>query len=612
MGARIRTYLLERSRLVYQPDTERNYHIFYQLLAGAPSSERKDLGLESASTFTYLNQGGESSLEINGVDDAEEFKATQRALSTVGISIERQWQIFKVLAALLHIGNMSITAVRNDAILNDDDKHLALATELLGINRSEFRQWLLKRQIVMRSEKVVSNLTAAQANVVKDSVAKYIYACLFDWLVAVVNESLAGAGIDDRVRNFIGVLDIYGFEHFKKNSFEQFCINYANEKLQQEFNAHVFKLEQEEYVREEINWKFIDYADNQPTIDLIEGKLGVLSLLDEESRMPSGSDANLCQKLHSTHGTNKAFKKPRFGGNNAFTIAHYALDVTYDSDGFIDKNRDTVPDEHLALLNATENPFLKEVLDRAVAAAEAANKPAAYESAPVNKRASVMPVGAAGVARKGGAARKPTLGSIFKGSLISLMDTIDSTNAHYIRCIKPNEQKAAWEFDPNMVLSQLRACGVLETIRISCAGYPTRWTFEEFAERCVAAVCCCSWTTGSPGDIDTTCSRRPTRGAQSRASSASASSTAPSTTQTSTRLARRRSSSAPAFSPASSNCAPTGSTHSPLSSRRISSATSRSSGTPGYARRRSTSSARGVPSLPAARQTVVARRRRHS
>ncbi|GAA5903549.1 myosin 2 [Sporobolomyces salmoneus] len=497
VGARIRTYLLERSRLVYQPETERNYHIFYQLLAGAPSSEKKSLGLDSASSFTFLNQGGPNAIAIPGVDDAAEFAATQRALSTVGITVERQWQIFKLLAALLHLGNMQIRATRTDALLDDEDPSLTLATQLLGIDKSEFKKWILKKQIVTRTDKIVTSLNAAQANIVKDSAAKHIYASLFDWLVAVVNESLTNEKVEGSVKSFIGVLDIYGFEHFKKNSFEQFCINYANEKLQQEFNAHVFKLEQEEYVREQIDWTFIDFADNQPTIDLIEAKLGVLSLLDEESRMPSGSDANFVQKLYSTVGTKpenaKVFKKPRFG-NNGFTIAHYALDVTYEADGFLEKNRDTVPDEHLSLLASSTNSFLKEVLERAdatkaaVAEADAAKAAAHPQSVIMDKRSSTLggPKGLGGPGRiggGGGSSRKPTLGSIFKASLISLMDTIDSTNAHYIRCIKPNEAKAAWEFEPPMVLGQLRACGVLETIKISCAGYPTRWTFDEFADR---------------------------------------------------------------------------------------------------------------------------------
>lgn len=206
--------------------------------------------------------------------------------------------------------------------------------------------------------------------------------------------------------------------------------------------------------------------------------------------MPSGSDSNFVQKLYSTVGSKSesasVFKKPRFG-TSAFTIAHYALDVTYEAEGFLEKNRDTVPDELLALLGETSNAFLKEVLDRAdvvkVAAQESTEqaRATAATSSTASKRSSMLPANRAGAALK-----KPTLGSIFKASLISLMDTIDSTNAHYIRCIKPNEQKAAWEFDSQMVLGQLRACGVLETIRISCAGYPTRWTFEEFAERCAA------------------------------------------------------------------------------------------------------------------------------
>jgi myosin-5 len=218
-------------------------------------------------------------------------------------------------------------------------------------------------------------------------------------------------------------------------------------------------------VREEINWTFIDFADNQACIDVIEGKMGILTLLDEESRLPAGADASFASKLHQQLAKpehKEVFKKPRFN-QNAFTIAHYALDVTYDVDGFIDKNRDTVPDEHLALLQNSSNEFLKEVLDAALAAATAAK--------------------ADNVPKRGAVVRKPTLGSIFKHSLTSLMETINNTNVHYIRCIKPNEAKRAWEFEPQQVLSQLRACGVLETIRISCAGYPSRWTFEEFASR---------------------------------------------------------------------------------------------------------------------------------
>jgi myosin-5 len=225
VGARIRTYLLERSRLVYQPETERNYHIFYQLLSGAPSKERKDLSLPTdPQQFAYLAGGGPSSSTIPGVDDVKEFRDTQEALSTVGISVERQWSIFKVLAALLHLGNVNITQARTDAVLSDDDESLILATNLLGLPVSDFKKWTIKKQLATRTESVTTNLTAAQATVVRDSVAKFIYSCLFDvrrftllcscltlqWLVSVINESLAGEnGVGaQKSSKFIGVLDI--------------------------------------------------------------------------------------------------------------------------------------------------------------------------------------------------------------------------------------------------------------------------------------------------------------------------------------------------------------------------------------------------------------------
>ncbi|KAJ7752131.1 myosin 5 [Mycena metata] len=515
VGARIRTYLLERSRIVFQPLTERNYHIFYQLCAGAPLKERKDLGLDSdINKFIFLKQGGPSSTPINGVDDAEEFRSTQQALSTVGISVEKQWAVFRLLAGILHLGNVKITQMRTDAALDDNDPALLLATRFIGVNLAEFKKWTIKKQITTRSEKIVTSLNAAQATVVRDSVAKFVYACMFEWLVAIVNESLTGENGDaaERAEMFIGVLDIYGFEHFQKNSFEQFSINYANEKLQQEFNSHVFKLEQEEYVKEEINWTFIDFSDNQPCIDVIEGRLGVLALLDEESRLPSGSDTSFLQKLNTQllkPEFKTVYKKPRFG-NSAFTIAHYALDVTYEVEGFLEKNRDTVPDEHMALLASTKNPFLKEVLDAALNSTkppESPNPGSSDSGSGGSRRSSVIPdpgrqsfVGntssasaAGGPKRAGAAAKKPTQGSIFKASLITLMETLSVTNVHYIRCIKPNEKKRPWEFQPQQVLGQLRACGVLETIRISCAGYPTRWTYEEFAERYYMLVPSSDW-----------------------------------------------------------------------------------------------------------------------
>lgn len=479
IGAKLRTYLLERSRLVYQPTDERNYHIFYQMLSGLPQDTKDNLHLTVPQDYFYLNQGGDT--EINGIDDNQEFKITTDALGLVGFDETSQEHIFKILAALLHIGNIEIKKTRNDASLSSDEPNLLIACDLLGIDPFNFAKWITKKQIVTRSEKIVSNLNFNQAQVARDSVAKFIYSTLFDWLVENINNVLCNPAVTDQIKSFIGVLDIYGFEHFEKNSFEQFCINYANEKLQQEFNQHVFKLEQEEYINEQIEWSFIEFNDNQPCIDLIENKLGILSLLDEESRLPAGSDESWTQKLYQTLDkppTNSVFSKPRFG-QTKFVVSHYAHDVAYDTEGFIEKNRDTVSDGHLEVLKATTNETLLKILESLEQAAERleqAKKKKEEEEQQLNKKPG--PMGGRRTVQ-----RKPTLGSMFKQSLIELMDTINSTNVHYIRCIKPNNEKEAWKFDNLMVLSQLRACGVLETIRISCAGFPSRWTFNEFILR---------------------------------------------------------------------------------------------------------------------------------
>lgn len=476
-AAVIRTYLLERSRLVYQPKTERNYHVFYQLLgsagleAGLDAGLDAELGLENKGweDFHYTNQGETGT--VQGVDDAREFRSTCEALEIIGVGRDRQAKVHRLLAALLHLGNVEIlggASERVGASIAEDDEACQRVVKLLGVDGALFRKWLTKRQIKTRTEKIVSNMSQAQAAVVRDSVAKFIYSHLFDWIVQIINHSLLDSeGTEGGPpASFIGVLDIYGFEHFEHNSFEQFCINYANEKLQQNFNRHVFKLEQEEYQREQLaDWTFVDFQDNQPCIDLIEGKLGVLALLDEESRLQQGSDKTLVEKLCKQFpATGKMdlesaaafFRKPRFGGDR-FTVRHYAHDVEYEAEGFIEKNKDTVPEEIQNVLRSSTDTLLAEVV--------ASRQPEETQKLSVR------------------AARKPTLGSVFKQSLVQLMETIEATESHYIRCIKPNEEKQAWKWDAPMVLSQLRACGVLETIRISCAGYPSRLAIPEFIHR---------------------------------------------------------------------------------------------------------------------------------
>ncbi|KAF3183243.1 Myosin type-2 heavy chain 1 [Orbilia oligospora] len=462
--------------------------------------ERKEFGLEQVEDYFYLNQGGDPI--IPNVDDAAEFTLTRNALTAVNVSERAQREIWKMLAALLHLGNAKIGGT-GSAALPVSEPSFAKAAELLGVDTSAFAKWMIKKQRVTGNDKIMSDLTPKQGVVVKDSVAKYIYASLFDWLVVTINARLLPTEVLDKIKGFIGVLDIYGFEHFKKNSFEQFCINFANEKLQQSFNQHVFKLEQEEYVREEISWSFIDFSDNQPCIELIEGKLGILSLLDEESRLLGGSDGSFVIKLDQNFATpggkfEKFYKKARFG-KSTFTVCHYAVDVTYDVEGFIEKNRDTVPDEHMEVLNSANNEFLTAVLKTS---AQVRDKSSDSASATPAKPSTPAPLAPGRPGRRpaaGGANRKPTLGGIFKASLIDLVQTIGNTEVHYIRCIKPNEAKVAFKWEGPMVLSQLRACGVLETVRISCAGYPTRWTYEEFAFRYYMLLHSSQW--GEPRDM---------------------------------------------------------------------------------------------------------------
>ncbi|KIK59478.1 hypothetical protein GYMLUDRAFT_169589 [Collybiopsis luxurians FD-317 M1] len=482
VGARIRTYLLERSRISFQQRSERNYHIFYQLCEGVSSEERANFGLDADTTgYRYLSS---SSIKIDNVDDATNFSATRQALSVVGIDEEKQLAIFRLLAGILHLGNIEVTHRRDakDSIIDDkNDAALQKAMELLGIDPVEFAKCTTKKLIDARGEKFSSARTMDQAIGVRDGVAKFIYSSIFDWLVLRINESLSADEAVQREKSFIAVLDIYGFEHFQTNSFEQFCINYANEKLQQQFISHVFKLEQAEYAEEAIDWTTIEFSDNQPCINLIEGKLGIIALLDEESRLATGTDESLIDKLNSQLKTpeHKPVFKDHLHGNEAFLVAHYAGDVSYNIDGFLEKNRGTVPDEHKFLLTNSTNSFLREVAEVGFNVGVDPH----LHTAPGSPTKLVSPKNHVAPGLKAVSGRKPTQASIFKSSLLTLMDALQKTEIHYIRCIKPNESKRPWGFDSPLVLAQLRACGVLETIRITSAGYPTRWTYEDFAAR---------------------------------------------------------------------------------------------------------------------------------
>uniref|UniRef100_A0A671YTG8 Myosin VA n=1 Tax=Sparus aurata TaxID=8175 RepID=A0A671YTG8_SPAAU len=472
IGANMRTYLLEKSRVVFQADEERNYHIFYQLCASAHLPELKNLKLSSANDFLYTRQG--RSPVIVGVDDTKELCTTRNAFTLLGINESYQMGLFQVLAAILHLGNVEIKDRDSDSSVIPNNRHLTAFCELVGVTYQDMSQWLCHRKLKTATETYVKTLPRLQATNARDALSKHIYAKLFNWIVEHVNKALI---TNVKQHSFIGVLDIYGFETFEINSFEQFCINYANEKLQQQFNMHVFKLEQEEYMKEQIPWTLIDFYDNQPCINLIEAKMGILDLLDEECKMPKGSDDSWAQKLYNTHlKTCSLFEKPRMS-NRAFIIQHFADKVEYQCEGFLAKNKDTVNEEQINVLKASKFNLLVELFHDEDKATSPTGQ---VQGTGGRTRLSIKPDKSR---EKSSKEHKKTVGCQFRNSLQMLMETLNATTPHYVRCIKPNDFKMAFTFDPKRAVQQLRACGVLETIRISAAGFPSRWTYQEFFSR---------------------------------------------------------------------------------------------------------------------------------
>ncbi|KAI3959390.1 hypothetical protein MKW98_018980 [Papaver atlanticum] len=451
-GAAIRTYLLERSRVCQVSDPERNYHCFY-LLCAAPPEEVEKYKLGNPRSFHYLNQS--NCYELAGVSDAEEYLETRRAMDIVGISEQEQEAIFRVVASILHLGNINFAKGKEiDSSEIKDEKsrfHLNMTAELLMCDPKSLEDALITRVMITPEEVITRTLDPASAIVSRDGLAKTIYSRLFDWLVTKINNSI---GQDPNSKSIIGVLDIYGFESFKCNSFEQFCINFTNEKLQQHFNQHVFKMEQEEYTKEEINWSYIEFVDNQDMLDLIEKKPGgIIALLDEACMFPKSTHETFANKLYQTFTKHKRFAKPKLSRTD-FTINHYAGEVTYQADHFLDKNKDYVVAEHQDLLTSSRCPFVVGLF------------PILPDESTSSKSSKFS-----------------SIGSRFKLQLQSLMETLNSTEPHYIRCVKPNNVLKPAIFENSNIIQQLRCGGVLEAIRISCAGYPTRRTFYEFLNR---------------------------------------------------------------------------------------------------------------------------------
>ncbi|XP_009880171.1 PREDICTED: myosin-9 [Charadrius vociferus] len=492
VGANIETYLLEKSRAIRQAKEERTFHIFYYLLSGAGEHLKTDLLLEPYNKYRFLSNGH---VTIPGQQDKDMFQETMEAMKIMGIPDEEQIGLLKVISGVLQLGNIVFKKERNtDQASMPDNTAAQKVSHLLGINVTDFTRGILTPRIKVGRDYVQKAQTKEQADFAIEALAKATYERMFRWLVMRINKAL------DKTKrqgaSFIGILDIAGFEIFELNSFEQLCINYTNEKLQQLFNHTMFILEQEEYQREGIEWNFIDFGlDLQPCIDLIEkpaGPPGILALLDEECWFPKATDKSFVEKVVQEQGTHPKFQKPKQLKDKAdFCIIHYAGKVDYKADEWLMKNMDPLNDNIATLLHQSSDKFVSELWKD-----EMQNVQRAYfyqhfpilHLEPVDRIVGLDQVAGMSDTALPGAfkTRKGmfrTVGQLYKEQLAKLMATLRNTNPNFVRCIIPNHEKKAGKLDPHLVLDQLRCNGVLEGIRICRQGFPNRVVFQEFRQR---------------------------------------------------------------------------------------------------------------------------------
>ncbi|XP_032896838.1 unconventional myosin-XV [Amblyraja radiata] len=455
-GAITSQYLLEKSRIVFQAKNERNYHIFYEMLAGLSSQQKQRFYLQEAETYYYLNQGG--NCEIWGKDDGEDFLRLLSSMEVLGFSPDEQNTIFLILSSVLHLGNVYFEKYETDSqeVASVVSAHeIRVVAELLQVSPEGLQKSITYKATETMREKIFTPLTVESAVDARDAVAKILYSLIFNWLTDRINRLVSPKA----ETMSIAILDIYGFEDLSINSFEQLCINYANEYLQYFFNKIIFKLEQEEYIKEQIDWKQITFSDNQPCLDLISQKpYGILRILDDQSSFPQATDHTFLQKCHYHHGSNPLYSKPKMPLPE-FTIKHYAGKVTYQVHKFVEKNHDQVRQDVIELFVNSKIKILTSLFMGQTM------KMMSNKNSTISRRYA------------------PTVAAKFQQSLMELVEKMESCNPFFVRCIKPNNKKEPELFEVDVVSSQLRYSGILETIRIRKEGYPVRITFDNFIKR---------------------------------------------------------------------------------------------------------------------------------
>ncbi|XP_037817607.1 myosin heavy chain, muscle isoform X16 [Lucilia sericata] len=464
-GADIETYLLEKARVISQQSLERSYHIFYQIMSGSVPGV-KDYCLLSNNIYDYhiVSQG---KVTVASIDDADEFSLTDQAFDILGFTKQEKEDVYKITAAVMHMGGMKFKQRgREEQAEQDGEEEGGRVAKLFGCDTAELYKNLLKPRIKVGNEFVTQGRNVQQVTNSIGALCKGVFDRLFKWLVKKCNETL---DTKQKRQHFIGVLDIAGFEIFDYNGFEQLCINFTNEKLQQFFNHHMFVLEQEEYKKEGINWDFIDFGmDLLACIDLIEKPMGILSILEEESMFPKATDQTFAEKLTNTHlGKSAPFQKPKppKPGQQAahFAIGHYAGVVAYNITGWLEKNKDPLNDTVVDQFKKSQNKLLVEI----------------FADHPGQSGGGEQAKGGRG--KKGGGFA--TVSSAYKEQLNSLMTTLRSTQPHFVRCIIPNEMKQPGVVDAHLVMHQLTCNGVLEGIRICRKGFPNRMVYADFKQR---------------------------------------------------------------------------------------------------------------------------------